>query len=110
MTKIWLALCLLAALGCGDSNPLLGRWTVDAEASPRGAAAGLELAGADKLEFQEGRMLIGSRSQDVTYTVEDDRVTVTSVQQGEGAVYEIVSADSISFETPVGVLIYRRAD
>jgi hypothetical protein len=109
MPKAWLLVLLLALAACGDGNPILGRWVVDAEQSPPGSATGLEMAGSDKLEFLEDRVIAGSSSLDVTYIVEDDRVTVTTLQ-GQGTVYEFESRDQMSVETPMGPIIFRRIE
>jgi len=109
MTKAWYLLLLLALAACGDGNPILGHWAVDAEQSPPGSAAGLEMAGSAELEFLEDRMIAGSSSLDVTYVVEDDRVTVTTLQ-GQGTVYEFMSRDQMSVETPMGQIVFRRIE
>jgi hypothetical protein len=109
MIKAWYVCLLLALAACGDGNPILGHWAVDAEQSPPGSATGLEMAGSAELEFLEDRMIAGSSSLDVTYVVEDDRVTVTTLQ-GQGTVYEFTSRDQMSVETPMGPIIFKRIE
>lgn len=107
MHKAWLLIVFLALSACGDGNPILGHWVVDADQSPPGSATGLEMAGSAELEFLEDRMIAGSSSLDVTYVVEDDRVTVTTLQ-GQGTVYQFESPDQMSVDTPMGPIIFRR--
>jgi len=109
MVKAWLLVLLIALAGCGDGNPILGHWVVDAEQSPPGSATGLEMAGSAELEFLEDRMIAGSSSLDVTYIIENDRVTVTTLQ-GQGTVYEFESPDQMSVETPMGPIIFKRVE
>lgn len=109
MTKAWYLFALLALAACGEGNPILGHWAVDAALSPPGSATGLEMAGSAELEFLEDRMIAGSSSLDVTYVVENDRVTVTTLQ-GQGTVYEFISRDQMSVETPMGPIIFRRIE
>ena len=109
MTKAWLLVLLLALAACGDGNPILGHWVVDADRSPPGGATGLEMAGSAELEFLEDRMIAGSSSLNVTYIVENDRVTVTT-RQGQGTVYKFESPDLMSVETPMGPIIFRRVE
>jgi hypothetical protein len=109
MIKAWLLFLLVAIAACGDGNPILGHWIVDAHASPPGSATGLEMAGSAELEFLEDRMIAGSSSLDVTYLVEEGRVTVTTLQ-GQGTVYEFESDDQMSVETPMGPIIFKRVE
>ena len=104
MKKRCLTLLLFAAFACGESNPVIGHWKVDSNASAASAVTALEIAGATTIEFEEDRLIVGSQSHPVTYVVEDDRVTATP-QEGQGTVYKIESADRMSFETPMGVIV-----
>lgn len=110
-TPLGLSVLLATMLACSDGNPILGHWRVDADLSPPGSAAGLEMSGSAELEFLETRMVAGSSSLDVTYIVEEDRVTVTTMQ-GQGTVYRFdpESRDQMSVETPLGAIVFKRED
>lgn len=96
-------------MACEPPNPILGRWVVDAAASPPGSAVGLERSGSAELEFLETRMVARSGSLDVTYTVEHDRVIVTTLR-GEETTYAFSpdARDRMSVETPMGEIVFRR--
>jgi len=113
MTKACFSFLLLTLFllltACGEGNPILGHWVVDADQSPKGSAAGLERAGSAELEFLENRIIAGSSSLDVTYAVEENRVTVTTLQ-GQGTVYEFDSDNRMSVKTPMGAIVFRRVE
>jgi hypothetical protein len=102
-------IALFVLLACDAGNPLLGNWTVDPDQSPPGSATGLEMSGSTSLEFLENRMIAGPSSLDVTYIVERDRVTVTTLQ-GQGTVYQIRSDREMSVDTPLGPIVFRRVE
>jgi hypothetical protein len=101
----------IALIACGESNPLLGRWVFDADASEGLAAAGavisMGFSGGVEVEFREDKMVLGGKSQSVSYEITDDRVIVTG-PDGEGLVYTIVDANNVVLDRPSGRLAYRR--
>jgi hypothetical protein len=111
--KLTLLILLLpiALTACGETNPLLGRWVFDADASEGLAAAGAVIArgfsGVEEIEFREDKMVLGGKSQSVSYEVADDRVIVTGAD-GEGLVYTIVDANRVVLDSAGGRLAYKR--
>lgn len=108
-------LCLLLPLAlaaCGETNPLLGRWVVDEEASDGLAAAGAAISmgfsGVSEVEFREDKMVTGGKSQAVSYEVAEGRVIVTG-PDGEGLVYTIIDADHVVLAKSTGRLAFVRA-
>ena len=102
---------LLLLVGCGEPNPLLGRWEYDKEESRGLAAAGAEisagLSGVDQIEFREDKMVSGGKSESVTYEVTEDRVIVTG-PDGKGEVYTIVDENRVILDKPTGRIALRR--
>jgi hypothetical protein len=102
----------IAVTACGEANPLLGRWVFDADASEGLAAAGAAIsmgfAGVEEIEFREDKMVLGGKSQSVSYEVADGRVIVTGAD-GEGLVYTIVDANHVVLDRPSGRVAYKRA-
>ena len=109
MRTIWILAFVLTFCGCEAANPILGSWEVDSARSAPGTAQGLELSGSSRLEFLEDRMQAGSSSLSVTYSVEQDRVTVTTLQ-GHGTVYRFGEEDQMSVDSPLGQIIFRRVE
>ena len=101
----------IAVTACGETNPLLGRWVFDADASEGLAAAGAAIsmgfAGVEEIEFREDKMVLGGKSQSVSYEVADGRVIVTGAD-GEGLVYTIVDANHVVLDRPSGRVAYSR--
>ena len=97
---------------CGESNPLLGRWVFDAEASKGLAAAGavisMGFSGVEEIEFREDKMVMAGKSRSVSYEIADGRVIVTG-PDGEGLVYTIVDEDRVLLDGPTGRVAYKRA-
>lgn len=103
------ALLLGLFLACGESNPIIGVWVVDTQATSGGAAAAASLAGIEKVEFRGDKRIVGTKSVDVTYEVDTERVIVTQTNEGEGEVYTILPDDRIRTALPLGiVVVYRR--
>jgi hypothetical protein len=107
-----IVLLSIALAACGETNPLLGRWVLDADASDALAAAGAALSmgmsGVKEIEFREDKMVQGGKAQAVTYEVTDGRVIVTDAA-GEGLVYTIVDANHVVLDRASGRIAYERA-
>ena len=107
-----LALLLLSfglLTSCGQSNPIVGVWVIDEEASSTSAQAAAGLSGIERIEFREDKLVIGNKSVTVSYEVDGDRVIVTEDAAGSGEVYTIVDEGRVEKQLPMGiVLVYTR--
>ena len=110
-TLIVRLLPLLLAVACGESNPLLGQWEYDAEASSGLAAAGAEIvagvSGSGPIEFREDKIVSGGKSESVSYEVAEGRVIVTG-SDGKGVVYTIVDENHVYRERSTGRIALKR--
>ena len=110
--KTWarwlLAVALLVACGGANANPLIGRWRLDAEASSL-ASTGVEMAGAEEIEFREHSVLSAGSLQKVEYEVESGQVLVSYPALGRGQVIRILDQDAIRMDLPMDeFIVYRR--
>ncbi len=101
----------IVVTACGETNPLLGRWVFDADASEGLAAAGavisMGFSGVEEIEFREDKMVMSGKSQSVGYEIADGRVIVTR-PDGEGLVYTIVDENRVVLDRPSGRVAYKR--
>jgi hypothetical protein len=111
MLRKMIAISLMAGglTACGEPNPIVGVWVVDSEASSAGAGAAAGVTGVQRIEFREDKLVVGSRSVEVTYEVDGDRVIVTETVDGTGEVYTLLEQDRLQKELPLGItVVYRR--
>lgn len=99
---------LLFAAACGDSNPLIGDWTLDGEALPAAVRGVIAMAGGgDSLTFKDDHMVIDGRSVLVTYLIEDDMVTVVPEGENSGDVFRVIDRTHIELVMPIiGGLVF----
>ena len=108
-SAVALAVGLLALAGCGRSNPVLGDWEVDRQETERGAVLAVQAAGLETLSFDGSGARSGDTQIPGDWIVEEERVRLVREDgRGEHAI-EVLAADQIRVELPIGVTAtYRR--
>ncbi|HAH09695.1 MAG TPA: hypothetical protein DCL54_19025 [Alphaproteobacteria bacterium] len=88
---------MLAA--CGDSNPLIGKWTADKEAGPgSNPFAQLACNMMGDMEFTSNALVVKGVSNPVTYSSSGDTWTLSGGPDGKGLVIKVHSSDSATIE------------
>lgn len=105
-----LAIGLLALAGCGRSNPVLGDWEIDRQENERGAVLAVQAAGLETLSFDGDGARSGDTQIPGEWIVEEGRARLVREDgRGEHAI-EVLAADQIRVELPIGVTaVYRRS-
>ena len=107
-SAIALAIGVLALAGCGRSNPVLGDWEIDRQENERGALLAVEAAGLEALSFDGDGAASGETQIPGEWIVEEGQVRLVRADgRGEHAI-EVLAADQIRVELPIGVTAYYR--
>lgn len=110
-TGLWLSVCCAVLLlsGCQEHNPLLGHWKLIKTAEINASAFKIaQISGNGDITFEETRMLSGNYAMDVSYTVNENEVTV-HYSNGEKNAYVVENNDHFTFDIPkVGTFRYVR--
>jgi hypothetical protein len=95
---------VLAAAACGrGSNPVLGDWELDREATGSSAVLAVETTGLGRLTFRADAIAAGDAVIPVTWAVEGTRArAIRGDGRGEHAV-ELLPDGRMRVELPIGV-------
>ncbi len=104
------ALALACIPACGPSNPVLGNWELDRQATRPGAVLAVDAADLEELSFSGDGVLAGDTEIPGTYVIEAERVRLVRTDgRGEHTI-ELLAPDRIEIQLPIGVTaVYVRA-
>lgn len=102
---------LLCSPACGQSNPVLGEWEMDAGQTKSHTAKFARGAGYDRIRFGADTVLIGDVELLVSYVVGEREVRVVRQDRDHEDVVELLENERIRVAFPGGVtVVYRRSD
>jgi hypothetical protein len=95
---------------CGRSNPALGEWEVDRQATPRGALLAVQASELESLTFDRSGATAGDTQIPGSWVVDGNTARLVRADgRGEHRV-EAIGEDRIRVELPIGVsAVYKRA-
>lgn len=71
---------LLPLSACGDSNPLIGEWELQADGPLGGLVTGMSNAEDRTIEFTSSSVVTGGETKAVTYEVQDDKTVIVRME------------------------------
>lgn len=81
---------LLTLSACGDSNPLIGEWELQAEGPLGGIVSGMANEDDRKIEFTSSSFIAGGETKSVTYEVKDDKTVIVRMEGEQPTTFTVV--------------------